>query len=71
MFLRHLSFCPDVFGFVEKKSKFVTSQNGKQLVTIHIFPNISRPKGNQKQKLDQLIDFNIFFPEKSLVSWKS
>ena len=49
----------------------MTSQTAKQLVTIHIFPNISRPKGNQKQKLDQLIDFNIFFPEKSLVSWKS
>ena len=36
----------------------MTSQTGKKLVTIHILPNISRPKGNQKKKFDQLIDYN-------------
>ena len=27
--------------------KFVTSQNGKQILTIHVLPNISRSKANQ------------------------
>ena len=28
-------------------SKFITSPTGKQIITIHILPNISRNKGNQ------------------------
>ena len=27
--------------------KFMTSQNGKQILTIHVLPNISRGKANQ------------------------
>ena len=37
----------------------MTSQPGKQTVTIHILPNISRNKFNQTMKLDQLIEFNV------------
>ena len=39
----------------------MTSQPGKQ--TIHILPNISRSKRNQKMKFSQLIDmtWEIFF----------
>ena len=44
-------------------SKFMTSQPGWQAVAIHIFPNISRSKGNQMMKLGQLkeyIKWNVF-----------
>ena len=34
-------------------SKSVTSQPGKQKITIHILRNISRSKGNQTMKYDQ------------------
>ena len=39
-------------------SSFMTSQHGSQIITIHILPNISRIKGNQKMKFDQLIEYN-------------
>ena len=46
----------------------MTSQNGKRIFTMHIFPNISRGKINQAMKLSQLIECimkrNIFL-EKS------
>ena len=45
----------------------MTSQSGKQAIAIHILPNISRNKGNQKMKFSQLIECylrNIFL-EKS------
>ena len=45
-------------------SKFVTSQSGLQIITIHILPNTSRKKGNQTMKFDRLIKYNaknIFF----------
>ena len=48
-------------------SKYMTSQPGKQTIAIHIFPNISRSKGNQTMKFGELIEHNtrrIFF-EKS------
>ena len=43
------------------------SQPGKQTVTIHIFPNVSRSKGNQTMKSGQLIEYNTtnFSVEKS------
>ena len=43
------------------------SQLGKQTTAINILPNISISKGNQKMKLDQLIEYNmkIIFLEKS------
>ena len=40
-------------------SKFITSQPGKQTIAIHILPNISRSKGNQARKFDQLIKYNM------------
>ena len=45
----------------------MTSQPGKQTITIHILPNISGSKGNQTIKSGKLIEYNIrtIFPEKS------
>ena len=40
-------------------SKFMTSQSGKQIIKIHILPNISRRKSNQTIKFDQLIKYKI------------
>ena len=37
----------------------MTSNIGKQIITIHTFPNISRSKDNQEMKLGQLINFNM------------
>ena len=48
-------------------SKFMTSRIGKQVITIHILPNILRTKGNQTMKFGQVTESNmrnIFF-EKS------
>ena len=39
-------------------SKFIKSQPGKQTIAIHILPNISGSKSNQKMKLGQLIEHN-------------
>ena len=42
----------------------MTSQPGKQTIGIHTLPNISKIKGNQTMKFDQLIEYemrNIFF----------
>ena len=38
-------------------SKFMTSQPGKQTITMHILPNISRSKGNQTTKFGSLIQY--------------
>ena len=45
----------------------MTLQPGKRTIAIHILPNISRIKGNQTMRFDQLIEYNIkyFFFEKS------
>ena len=37
----------------------MTSQPGKQIIAIHILPNISRSKGNQTMKFCQLIEYNM------------
>ena len=44
----------------------MTLQLGKQVMAIHILPNISKSKGNQTIKFGQLIDYNmrIIFIEK-------
>ena len=44
----------------------MTSQTGKQAIAVHILPNISRSKYNQKMKFDQQIEYNMrnIFPEK-------
>ena len=43
------------------------SQPGKQTITMHIFTNISRSRGNQAVKFGQLIEYNIrsIFKKKS------
>ena len=43
------------------------SQTEKQIVMIHILPNISKSKGNQAMKLGQFIEYNMrhIFLEKS------
>ena len=35
------------------------AQLGKQTITIHIFPNISRSKGNQTMKFGRLIEYKV------------
>ena len=35
------------------------SEPGKQIIAIHILPNISRSRGNQIMKFGQLIKYNI------------
>ena len=40
-------------------SKFMTSQIKKQIISIHILPNVSRSKGNQAVKLVQLLENNV------------
>ena len=37
----------------------MTSQAGKQTITMHIFPNISISKNNQAIKFGQLIEYNM------------
>ena len=64
-FSKYLDFCPNFFGHVGKPldkkaiSKFMMPQTGKQIITIHILPNISRSKGNQAMEFYQLIEYNI------------
>ena len=45
----------------------MTSQSRKQIIAIHILPNISRSKGNQTMNFGQLIECNMrnIFLEKS------
>ena len=45
----------------------MTPQPGKQVISMNILPNISRCKGNQAMKSDQLIEYNMWnkFLEKS------
>ena len=56
-----------MIGKLKFISKCMTSQTGKQIITIHILPNISRSKGNQTMELGQLIENNMvnIFLEKS------
>ena len=37
----------------------MTSPSVKDTIVIHILPNISRSKGNQTMKYDQLIEYNM------------
>ena len=65
--MRYLHFCPDFMvmlknGLIRKLwliSKLMLSQKGQQIITIQILPNISSSKGNQANKLGQLIKHNI------------
>ena len=40
-------------------SNFMTSHTGKQVIIIHILPNISRSKGNQAIKFSHLIAYKV------------
>ena len=51
----------DENGLIKKLtfiSKFMTSRAGQQLITIQIFPNISKSKDNQTIKFGQLVEHN-------------
>ena len=62
------------FGHVEKRldqkdkliPKYMTSQPGKQIIAMHILPNISRSKDDQRMKFGQLLqNMRNIFLEKS------
>ena len=65
--LRIFKFLSWFFGHVSKDliekirliSNFMMSQPGWQIILIHIFPNISRSKGNPAMNFGQLIECNI------------
>ena len=40
-------------------SAFMTTSNGKEIITIHILPIITRSKGNQIIKFGQLIEYEV------------
>ena len=40
-------------------SKFMTSQTGQQITTIHVLPNISRSKNNQTMKFGQVTKYSM------------
>ena len=58
-------FVPNIFKIFGSISKLrlisilMTSQPAKETIAIHIFPNISRSKGNQAMKFGQLTEYNI------------
>ena len=37
----------------------MTSQTEKQVIAVHIFPNILRNKGNQTMKFGQLVEYDM------------
>ena len=37
----------------------MTSETGQQVITVHMFPSISRSKGNQIMKFGQLMKHNV------------
>ena len=66
-FSRYLSFCLEFLVIYQNGliktirliSNFITSQSGQQTIVMHILPNISKSKGNQKKKMSQLIECNM------------
>ena len=75
LFLGYLNFRPEFLvtqenGLIRNLgliSKCMTSSTEKQIITIHMLPNISRSKDNQSRKFGQLIEYNMrkVFLEKS------
>ena len=53
----HFTFWPDQKDKIN--FKITTSQPGKEAIAIHIFPSISRSKGNQTMKIGQLTEYNM------------
>ena len=66
-FGKYLNFYSDVFSHLQnglgKKAKVSLKIcdviNWEKIITIHIFPNIWRSKGNQTMKFGQLIEYNM------------
>ena len=67
LFQKYLHFCPD-FLVMQKNSlmrklrfisKFLTSQSGQKIITIHILPNISSSKANQTMKFGHLVNCKV------------
>ena len=52
-------FCHALIRTLRLISKFMTSQSGKQIISIDILPNISRSIGNHTMKFGQLIEYNM------------
>ena len=48
----------DLIRKLELITKFMMSQTGPQIITIHILPNTSSGKLNQTMKFGQLIEYN-------------
>ena len=74
LFIKYLNFCLDFFLFMWKNrlirrlrldSKFMTSQTGEQMISIHILPNISRSKGCEIWSINRTEHKKYFFP-----TWK-
>ena len=73
--LKVIKFCLNILvrqknGLIKKMRlilKFMTPQPGKQIIAIHILPNISKSKSNQTMEFGQLMEYNMrnIFLEKS------
>ena len=52
-------------------SEFMTSQTGKQIITLHILSNISRSKRNQTVRFRQFLEYNMrnIFLKQSYGKW--
>ena len=65
--LEIFTFLSRLFCYVDKQldeklrsiPKFMTSQTGQQIITIHILSNILTSKRNQTMKYDQLIEYKM------------
>ena len=58
-------------AWLDNVSKFMTSQPGKQIISIHILSNITRSKNIHGIKFGQLIQYNMWniFIEKSFTEY--
>ena len=61
LLLRYLEFCPDFSRHIGKRldKKIYDIATGKQIIIIHILPDISGNKVDQTRKLGQFIKYNI------------
>ena len=68
-FTFYLFFCPDFLG--KANFKIMTSSTGKQVVTLHIFPSISRSNRNQTMTFVQFIEYKVknVFLQQSYRKW--
>ena len=62
----------DLIKKLWSSSKFMTPQNGQQIIIIQILANISSNKDNQRMKLGQLIEYNMknIFLQKSYTKYR-